>query len=131
MSDHTRRYIASNGEDGHFWRKGAPTLILTTRGRRTGEQRRTALIYGQDGDEYLIVASKAGADQDPWWYLNLLAAPEVEVQVVADKFTAIARPASADEKPRLWGIMVGIWAAYERYRAKTKREIPVAILKRV
>ena len=125
-----RRYMATNGADGHLWRKGAPTLVLTTRGRRTGEQRRTALIYGRDGDQYLIVASKAGADQPPWWYLNLIAHPTVEVQVGREKFTAIAKSASAAEKPYLWEIMVGIWPAYTRYQAKTKREIPVVMLER-
>ena len=130
MSDHTRRYIASDGADGHLWR-GMPTLVITTRGRRSGEQRRTALIYGRDGDQYLVVASKAGADQHPWWYLNLVTSPEVGVQVGAEKFTALARSASAKEKLRLWQIMVGIWPAYERYQVKTKREIPVVILERV
>lgn len=130
MSDHTRRYLASDGADGHLWR-GAPTLVITTRGRHSGEQRRTALIYGRDGDRYVVVASKAGAVQHPWWYVNLVASPEVGVQVGADKFTALARSALAEEKQRLWQIMVGIWPAYERYQAKTKREIPVVILERL
>ena len=130
MSDHVRRYIASDGADGHLWR-GVPTLVITTRGRRSGEQRRTALIYGRDGDQYLVVASKAGADQHPWWYLNLVTSPEVGVQVGAEKFAALARSASAEEKLRLWQIMVGAWPAYERYQVKTKREIPIVILERV
>jgi len=130
VSDHARRYIVSDGVDGHLWR-GVPTLVITTRGRRSGEQRRTALIYGKDGDRYLVVASKAGAVHHPWWYANLVASPEVGVQVGAEKFTALARSALAEEKLRLWQIMVGIWPAYERYQAKTKREIPVVILERM
>lgn len=130
MSDHARRYIASDGTDGHIWR-GVPTLVITTRGRRSGEQRCTALIYGRDGDRYIVVASKAGATQHPWWYLNLVTSPEVGVQVGAEKFRALARSASAEEKLRLWQTMVGIWPAYERYQAKTKRDIPIVILERV
>ena len=130
MSDHTRRYIASDGEDGHIWKKGAPTLVLTTRGRHSGEQRRAALIYAKEGDHLLIVASKAGADEHPWWYLNLIASPEVEVQVGSEKFTCTATPAPPEVQPRLWEIMVGIWPDYAKYQAKTQRAIPIVILER-
>ncbi len=127
MSDHTRRYLQSAGADGHIWR-GAPTLVLTTTGRRTGQPRSTALIYGRDGDQIVVVASKRGALQHPWWYLNLIANPEVGILLAAERFTAIARTATPDEKPRLWQLMAAIWPSYLAYQKRTKRAIPVVLL---
>jgi deazaflavin-dependent oxidoreductase (nitroreductase family) len=127
VRDHIEDYVASDGRKGHRWR-GLPTLLLTTRGRKSGKLRRTALIYGRDGDNYLIVASYGGAAQHPQWYLNLVAHPEVELQVGAAKFAARARTAVAEEKPRLWLVMTAIYPTYDRYQEKTRREIPVVIL---
>lgn len=107
------------------------TLLLTTRGRRSGALRRTALIYGRDGDDYLVVASQGGAPRHPAWYLNLLADPRAEVQVGAERFTARARIATPEEKPRMWETMAKIWPAYDDYQARTDREIPVVVLERV
>ena len=129
VAEHTRRYIETNGEDGHLWR-GVPTLLLTTRGRRSGKLRRTALIYGQDGDRYLVVASKGGAARHPDWYLNLVADPSVGVQVGPDKFAARATTAPPEEKARLWRVMASIWPAYDEYQTRTRREIPVVVLER-
>jgi deazaflavin-dependent oxidoreductase (nitroreductase family) len=130
VAEHVRRYIETDGEDGHLWR-GVPTLILTTLGRRSGKPRRLALIYGSDGDRYVVVASKGGAPQHPEWYLNLLAHPEVLVQVKADRFRAIARSATPEEHARLWPQLASIWPAYNDYQAKTARTIPLVILERV
>ena len=127
VAKHTRRYVETNGEEGHMWR-GVPTLILTTTGRRSGKLRRNALIYGRDGDNYLLVASKGGAAQHPMWYLNLVDNPEVQVQVGPERFTARARTATPEEKPRLWALMAQIWPAYNEYQTKTARDIPVVIL---
>ena len=129
VAEHTQRYVETNGEEGHLWR-GAPTLILTVKGRRSGQWRRTALIYGQDGDRYLLVASRGGADEHPQWYLNLDADSEVQVQVLEDKFAARARTASPDEKLQLWPTMAAVWPAYDEYQAKTSRDIPLIILER-
>jgi deazaflavin-dependent oxidoreductase (nitroreductase family) len=101
---------------------------LTTRGRRSGLLRRTALIYGRDGDNYLVVASTGGGPQHPAWYLNLAADPEVQVQVLADTFRARARTATAEERPALWRTMASIFPMYDQYQAKTDREIPIVIL---
>ncbi|SCL28814.1 deazaflavin-dependent oxidoreductase, nitroreductase family [Micromonospora nigra] len=131
VADHIQRYVATDGADGHEWRPGVFTLLLTTRGRRSGTLRRTALIYGRDGDSYLIVASQGGDPKHPAWYLNLLAEPEVLVQVGAERFTARARTATAAEKPRMWTTMVSIWPPYDDYQAKTDRDIPVVVLDRV
>src|SRR3954453_14444322 len=84
--EHVKRYVETDGEVGHDWRDGAPTLILTTTGRRSGEPRPTPLIYGRHGDDYLVVASKGGAPEPPAWYLNLTDDPKVHVQVKADRF---------------------------------------------
>lgn len=127
--EHVQRYVDSDGEVGHEW-QGTKTLILTTTGRRSGAERRNALIYGQHGDDYLVVASKGGADDPPAWYLNLQANPEVQVQVLGDRFTARARTATPEEKPVLWRTMTAEWPAYDEYQQKTERVIPVVILER-
>ncbi|AWS45029.1 nitroreductase family deazaflavin-dependent oxidoreductase [Streptosporangium sp. 'caverna'] len=128
--EHVERYLATDGAEGHEW-QGTVTLLLTTTGRKSGEQRETPLIYQRHGDDYLVVASKGGADAPPAWYLNLQANPEVEVQVLGDRFTARARTATAEEKPGLWKIMAATWPAYDEYQTKTDREIPVVVLERV
>nr|MDT0662278.1 nitroreductase family deazaflavin-dependent oxidoreductase [Micromonospora sp. DSM 115978] len=130
VADHIRQYVATDGEQGHHWR-GITTLLLTTRGRRSGKLRRTALIYGRDGDNYLLVASQGGAPEHPAWYLNLVADPMVHLQVGAEKFTARARTAGPEEKPELWRRMANLWPDYDKYQAKTDREIPLVILERV
>ena len=128
--EHVKRYIETDGEEGHDWRNGAPVLLITTTGRRSGEPRTTPLIYGRNGDDYLIVASRGGADTPPAWYHNLNADPDVEVQVKADKFHAHARTATPEEKDGLWRTMTAVWPAYDEYQAKTEREIPVVVLER-
>jgi deazaflavin-dependent oxidoreductase (nitroreductase family) len=130
VSKHVRRYVESDGKRGHRW-NGVDTLLLTTRGRRTGTLRRTALIYGRDRGRYLVVASNGGSKAHPNWYQNLVADPHVVVQVAADRFEALARTATTRQRPRLWRLMVSIWPEYERYQARAEREIPVVILERV
>jgi deazaflavin-dependent oxidoreductase (nitroreductase family) len=129
VSEHIQRYVDTDGEEGHIW-NGVPTLLLTTRGRKSGEQRRTALIYGTDGDRYVLVASQGGAPTHPSWYLNLAADPQVDVQVKDDKFTARARTVSGEERARLWETMAAIWPDYNEYQTRTDREIPVVVLER-
>jgi deazaflavin-dependent oxidoreductase (nitroreductase family) len=129
VAEHTRKYVETNGAEGHVW-NGVPTLILTTTGRKTGRPRRNALIYGRDGDRYVVVASRGGDARDPLWYRNLVADPDVEVQVGPERFPARALVVGALEKPRLWQMMTSIWPAYDEYQAKTERKIPVVILER-
>jgi deazaflavin-dependent oxidoreductase (nitroreductase family) len=128
-TEHTQRYKETDGEVGHEW-EGTQTLLLTTVGRKSGEPRELPLIYGRSGDDYLIVASKGGADEPPAWYLNLKANPEVEVQVMGDRFKARAREATPDEKPEMWKTMVAEWPAYDSYQTKTERQIPIIVLER-
>ncbi|MEV4676899.1 MULTISPECIES: nitroreductase family deazaflavin-dependent oxidoreductase [Actinomadura] len=128
--EHVRRYQETDGAEGHDW-QGTTTLLLTTTGRKTGKERTTPLIYQPDGDAYLVVASKGGADEPPLWYRNLQADPEVKVQVKGDRFTARARIATPEEKPAMWRKMAAVWPDYDEYQKKTSREIPVVVLERV
>jgi deazaflavin-dependent oxidoreductase (nitroreductase family) len=130
VAEHVRRYVATDGADGHMF-NGMPTLLLTTLGRKSGTPRRLALIYGEDGDRYVVIASNGGAKQHPAWYLNLLAHPEVRVQVLADKFRAQARTATPEEHARLWPRMAEIFPTYNDYQTKTERQIPLVILTRM
>ncbi len=124
IAEHIRRFQETGGRP----RPGVNDLLLTTRGRRTGELRRTALVYGRDGERYVLVASNRGADRHPAWYLNLLADPVVTVQVGTESFTMRARPATVAERPRLWRLMVSDRPEYAAYEEQTTREIPVVVL---
>jgi deazaflavin-dependent oxidoreductase (nitroreductase family) len=129
VADHIRKYVDTNGAKGHIWR-GMPTLLLTTRGRKTGKLRRTALIYGKDQGRYVVVASNGAARNNPEWYLNLCTNPEVLIQVGAEHFAAVARDATAEERPHLFEIMAKIFPTYNDYEKKTKRNIPVVVIER-
>lgn len=128
-NEHIRRYADSDGENGHAW-NGVWTLLLTTLGRKSGQWRRTPLIYARDGDRFVVVASQGGAPQHPAWYLNLVDHPQVRIQVGADRFIAHAHTASPEEKTRLWPQMTKIWPDYNGYQERTSRDIPVVILER-
>ena len=127
--EHVDRYRATDGEEGHEW-QGVRTLLLTTTGRKSGEERTTPLIYGEDDGSFVIIASKGGAPDDPAWMKNLREDPRAKVQVAADKFDARARTATGEERDRLWARMAEIWPAYEDYATKTDRQIPVVVLDR-
>ena len=127
--EHVKRYRETDGAEGHEW-QGTTVLLLTTTGRHSGAPRSTPLIYGQDGDNYVVVASRGGADEHPAWYLNLQDDPQVEVQVLGDRFPARARTATAEEKPRMWQAAVERWPAYADYQRRTEREIPVVVIER-
>ncbi|MCU1550147.1 MAG: putative enzyme [Glaciihabitans sp.] len=122
-------YIATDGAKPVF-RDGAPLLLLTTKGRKSGEWRRTCLIGSAYGDEFLIVASLGGAAKHPVWYLNLVANPRVWLQVGAETFWATAHTATPEEKPARWDLMVSLFPNYADYQKKTEREIPVVVLQR-
>jgi deazaflavin-dependent oxidoreductase (nitroreductase family) len=128
--EHVDRYRATDGEEGYDWQRGTTILLLTTRGRKSGAERTTPLIFQRHGDDYLVVASKGGTDEPPAWYLNLQAESDVQVQVRDDVFRARARDAMPDEKPELWRKMAAVWPDYDEYQKKTEREIPVVVLER-
>jgi deazaflavin-dependent oxidoreductase (nitroreductase family) len=127
--EHVEKYLATKGEIGHIW-NGVPTLILSTKGRKTGLPRRQPMIYGRDGDDFVVVASVGGAPKHPAWYFNLCTNPEVEVHVKAEHFMGLTITAAGDERERLWNMMVDLWPNYEQYRERTDRVIPVVIIKK-
>jgi proline iminopeptidase len=127
---HVRRYQETNGEVGHIWRRGSKILLLTTKGRKTGNATTTPLIYEDDGGHYVVVASKGGAPDHPGWYLNLVKNPEVTVQVEGDVFQAQAHTAEGEERDRLWTLVNKQWPDYDAYQTRTDREIPVVVLER-
>ena len=129
IADHMKRYLDTDGEDGHLF-NGVPTLLLTTTGRKSGDKIQTPLIYGENDGRYLLVASMGGAPKHPAWYLNLDADKSVSIQVMGDKFEAKARTANAEEKPALWEQMAKLFPNYTEYQGKTTREIPVVIIER-
>jgi deazaflavin-dependent oxidoreductase (nitroreductase family) len=129
--EHVRRYVETDGEVGYLWREGAPVLILTTTGRKSGKESPTPRIFGRDGDGCVIVASQGGRPDHPDWYKNLVATPEAHVQVKGDKFRAQARTAEGEERERLWRTMNEIWPHYDEYQTKTTRVIPVVVLERM
>jgi proline iminopeptidase len=129
--EHVQRYRETGGDVGHIWKEGSTVLLLTTKGRKTGRETTTPLIYAQDDDRYIVVASQGGAPTHPGWYRNLVRHPEVEVQVEDDIFFARARTAQGDERERLWRKANEVWRHYDEYAKRTERVIPVVVLERL
>jgi deazaflavin-dependent oxidoreductase (nitroreductase family) len=127
--EHVRVYRESAGERGYHWR-GTTILLLTTKGRRSGEQRTMPLIHRTDGDRWIVVASKGGAPANPSWFENLIADPEATIQVQSEQVPVRATTAEGEERSRLWSLMAEVWPAYDDYQARTEREIPVVVLSR-
>jgi deazaflavin-dependent oxidoreductase (nitroreductase family) len=136
MAEHANRYLSSGGADGHMYKMTqpgrpeitVPALLLTTTGRKSGERFIFPLFYGKAGDGCFVVASKGGSPQHPGWYRNILANPEVDVQVGTSKMKARARTATGEERARLWEKALEFWPPYADYQRKTEREIPVVVL---
>jgi deazaflavin-dependent oxidoreductase (nitroreductase family) len=126
--EHVRRYLETDGAVGHEW-SGVQTLLLTTTGRKSGKSRISPMIYGQDGDSYVVIASQGGAPTHPNWYLNLLDRPAVQVQVGPERFAARASAAEGAERDRLWKLLTGIWPNFDVYQSRTDRQIPVVVLR--
>ena len=124
---HVAKYEETGGEVGHDW-NGTSCLILRAKGRKSGKLRKNPLIYGRDGDDYVIIASKGGAPDHPGWYKNLQAHPEVEIQVRGDIIPVTARTGTAEDKQRVWPIMLQQWPDYDKYQKQTERDIPVILL---
>ena len=126
--EHVRVYRETGGERGYRWRRDTEILLLTTKGRKTGETRTTPLIFREVDGKRVIVASKGGARKHPAWFKNLEADPQAEVQVRDEVLPVRARVAGPDERPELWDAMVEVWPDYESYQERTDREIPVVVL---
>lgn len=129
VAAHVRRYLRTDGADGYL-EGGVPNLVLTVVGRRSGRLLRTALFFGEDAGRFILVASGSAITRThPGWYLNLVAKPEVHVQVRDRRFVAVARTAEGEERERLWRKMTALAPVYQTYYApNTPREIPVVIL---
>ena len=130
VAKQAERYESSNGAEGNDM-NGSPCLLIDYLGRRSDEWHRTVLIYGRDGDDYLIVASKGGADKHPVWFLSVRDNPEVHLRVDGERFAARAEVLSAQDKARVWPHLLEVYPPYEDYQKKTSRDIPVVRLSRV
>ena len=139
IAEHIRIYRESGGREGHLWDASiageglglTPTLLLTTVGRKTGQKRTMPLIYGKVGANHIVIGSKGGSQTHPAWYLNLLANPEVNLQVATENFNARARIATGGERAQIWKHMLTVYPPYHDYQAKTSREIPVVVLEKL
>jgi deazaflavin-dependent oxidoreductase (nitroreductase family) len=138
MKDHMRSYLETEGAAGHLWDSTfaggpgpLPTLLLTTRGRRSRQPQTLPLLYGTTPTGFVIIGSKGGAPQHPGWFLNLQADPEVTVQVVAEHYTCRARVTAGEERAHLWEQMVAMYPPFADYQGRTEREIPVVALERL
>jgi len=128
--EHVRVYQETDGERGYLWRNGTTILLLTTTGRKSGEKRTTPLIHRTDGERWIIVASKGGTPDHPYWFLNLEENAEAEIQVLEEKIPVNFSVAEGEERERLWSLMTEVWPDYDEYQKNTDREIPVVVLER-
>lgn len=128
--EHVRVYRETDGERGYRWRNGTTILLLTTKGRKSGEERTTPLIHRTDGDRWIVVASKGGTPQHPDWFANLSEDPKAEIQVKAEKIPVRATEVEGAERERLWELMTEVWPDYDAYQSNTDRRIPVVALER-
>jgi F420H(2)-dependent quinone reductase len=127
---HQMLYERTGGLIGHRL-LGVPTLLLRTTGARTGQTRTNALVYAKDGDHYLVVASKGGADQAPGWLHNLRRDPSAEVQIGRERHRATAEIVESQmpDYARVWRIVnENNGGRYDEYQKQTKRPIPVVAL---
>jgi deazaflavin-dependent oxidoreductase (nitroreductase family) len=130
-------YRRTGGRVGGTWRIGAgfrnpvPICLLEHRGRKSGKLRSTPLVYLDDGERIVVVASQAGRPEHPMWYLNLLADPAVTVQIGRERRPMRARVTEPDERSLLWPKLVDLYADYDSYQSWTDRVIPVVVLEPV
>jgi deazaflavin-dependent oxidoreductase (nitroreductase family) len=127
--EHVRVYRETDGERGYDWKRGTTILLLTTKGRRSGEERTTPLIHRTDDGRFVVVASRGGAPDHPNWFKNIEANPDdVEIQVKGEQMPVRPSVAQGDERDRLWEAMNEVWPDYDAYQERTDREIPVVVL---
>jgi len=124
---HTFFYRLSGGKMGGRLGR-SPILLLITTGRKTGKQRTTPLFYLKDGENLILVASNGGSPTHTTWWLNLQANPQAKAELGSKKLPVTARQADAEERKRLWPLLVAMYAGYAEYQKKTTREIPLVIL---
>ncbi len=133
-SINVRLYLATNGRLGGKWRigsafpRGLPVCLLTTTGRKTGQQRISPLLFLEDGDRIVVVASQGGLPKNPAWYWNIKSDPNVTLQIKSKVSSRKARVANTEERSRLWPELVAMYSDFANYQTWTEREIPVVIL---
>jgi deazaflavin-dependent oxidoreductase (nitroreductase family) len=123
-------FRANNGTVSGMFAQ-APLMLLTHTGAKSGETRTSPLVYSRDGDRIVIIASKGGSPKHPHWYLNIVADPEVTVELPGETYAARAVVTSGDERARLYRAQAELMPNFDEYAAKTDREIPVVVLERV
>ena len=128
--EHVRVYRETNGERGYIW-NNVTILLITTKGRRSGEPRTIPIIFTPHNDGWLIIASRGGSPTHPTWYLNILEDPNVHIQVKGDHYQAVARTATPAERDHLWAKCVKTWPNYDIYQSRTSRQIPVVVIEPV
>jgi deazaflavin-dependent oxidoreductase (nitroreductase family) len=128
MQGHTAVYRASNGRVGHHFPGAPPMLLLDHVGAKSAKRRTSPLVYAVDGENLILVASKGGYPRNPGWYHNLLANPETTVQVGSRKLNVHAHVADAEERKRLWPMVLKVYGGYADYQQRTAREIPLVVL---
>ncbi len=124
---HTRLYRLSGGRIGGKL-AGGQILLVDHVGRKSGTERTTPLLFVPDGDNRILIASRGGSDATPAWWINLKANPATTIQVGSERIEVQARQATAEEKPRLWGLATAVYPDYDLYQSRTEREIPVVVL---
>ena len=130
MGLHTVAYRATRGAVGHRFPGSPPMLLLEHVGAKSGNKRTSPLVYTEDGDDIVLVASKGGNPKNPAWYHNLKANPETTVQVGSEKRPVRARVATDEERKRLWPKVVEVYSGYDGYQKRTDRKIPLVVLER-
>lgn len=128
IGGHVAIYRLTGGRIGHKPPGGPPMLLLDHVGAKSGEKRTSPLVYFEDGDDVVIIASKGGHPRNPAWFHNLRAHPDTTVQIGSEKRDVHARVATATERERLWPKAVAAYSGYDGYQERTGREIPVVIL---
>lgn len=128
IGGHTAIYRATHGLIGHRTPGAPPALLLDHVGARSATKRTSPLVYGRDGERFVLVASKGGYPKHPAWFHNLKANPDTTVQVGPRRLPVRARVAEGEERERLWALMVGVYGGYASYQQRTDREIPLVVL---
>ena len=128
MGGHAAVYRATNGLIGHRFPGFAPMLLVDHVGAKSGTKRTSPLVYAEDGENVILVASKGGYPKNPAWFHNLMANPDTSVQIGSSRRQVHARVANPEERKRLWPVVVKVYAGYEDYQRRTEREIPLVIL---
>jgi F420H(2)-dependent quinone reductase len=123
----TLAYKVSGGKLGGTFLQGAPVALLTTTGRKSGQPRVSPLLFLRDGDRVVLVASQGGRANNPMWYLNLKANPEVSVQIKKEVLTLTARDATDEERAHYWPQLLAMYSSFDDYQNWTDRVIPVVI----